>query len=286
MDLDAIADELYGLSPDDFTANRKERENQAKGAGNQELAGQVRRLAKPNAVAWLVNQLARQHHADIQDLLKLGSELREATANRSGDLRELSRRQHGVIRGLVRQAERLGSAAGRPVSATTARSLEQTFYAALADPVAADAVAAGRLAVGLSPAGFAGSESAGRQGRPSPSPPPSKAGKGSRTEKRPSANDLKLARSKVAQAKSVAGKAIQARDKEYVRLQRAEQRVADTGGRVDQLRRELDAAMGAQAKAEQDHQAALDAFERADRADQRAQQELAEAAEAQERLAT
>jgi len=218
MDLDAIADELYGLSLDDFTSTRNQRENQAKGAGNKELAEKVHRLPKPNAVAWLVNQLARQHRADIQNLLKLGSEMREATATRSGDLRELSRRQHGVIRGLVQQAERLAKAAGRPVSAATARSLEETFYAVLADPDAADTVVAGRLAVGMSPAGFAGSEGTGGQGRPSATKLPSAPEKGSRTGERPSAKDLKLAKSKVAKAKSAAGKAIQVRDKEYARL--------------------------------------------------------------------
>jgi hypothetical protein len=284
VDLDTIADELYGLSPDDFTSARKERENRAKGAGNQELAEQVHRLAKPNAVAWLVNQLARQHRADIQDLLKLGAELREATANRSGDLRELSRRQHGVIRGLVQQAERLADAAGRPVSSTTARSLEQTFYAALADPEAADRVAAGRLAVGLSPAGFAGSEGAGSQVRAAPTALPSRAGKGSRTGERPSANALKLAKAKVAEAKSAAGKAIRVRDREYGRLQRAEQRVAEAGKRVTQLRRELDGAEEAQSMAEKEHRETLTAFEHADRGDQQAQAELATAAEAQERL--
>jgi hypothetical protein len=285
MDLDAIADELYGLSPDDFTSTRKERENQAKSAGNKELAEKVHRLPKPNAVAWLVNQLAREHRADVQNLLELGSEMREATANRPEDLRELSRRQHGVIRGLVRQAEQLGKAAGRPASATTTRGLEETFYAVLADPDAADTVAAGRLATGLSPAGFAGAEGSGSQGRAAATKPASGAEKGSRTGERPNPKDLKLAKSKVAQAKSAARKAIQVRDKEYARLQRVEQRVADAGGRVEQLRRDLDVAVEAQSKAEKDHGEALDAFDRADHGDQRAQQELADAAEAQERLA-
>jgi hypothetical protein len=286
MDLDAIADELYGLSPDDFIATRKERENQAKAAGSTELAQKVHGLTKPNAVAWLVNQLARQHRADIQNLLKLGSEMREATANRSGDLRELSRRQHGVIRSLVQQAEQLAEAAGRPVSATTARGLEETFYAVLADPDAADTVAAGRLAVGLRPTGFAGSAGDDSQGRSAAPTLPTKVEKGSPPGERRSAKDLRLAKSKVDRAKSAAGKAIQARDREYARLQRAERQVADASDRVGQLRRELHQAMEAESKAEKAHREALAAFDRAESGDQRAQQELADAAEAQERLAT
>jgi hypothetical protein len=285
MDIDAVADELYGLSLDDFVSTRTAHERQAKGAGNQELAEEIHRLPKPNAVAWLVNQLARQHPPDIQNLLELGSEMRDATANRPGDLRELSRRQQPVIRGLVQQAEQLAKAAGRPVSAATVRSLEETFYAVLADPNVADAVTAGRLAVGLSPAGFAGPEGVGVPLRASAPTLPSGAEKGSPRGERPSARDLKLAKSKVAQAKSAAGKAIRARDKEYVRLQQAEQQVGEAGDRVAQLRRELDAAVEAQSRAEEDHQSALAAFDRADRGDQRAQQELADAAEAQERLA-
>ena len=124
MDFDAIADELYGLPLDDFIPVRARREKQAKGANDRKLAAEIHRLAKPNAVAWLVNQLVRNQPKDIQTLVVLGSEMRKATANLSGDrLRDLSRQQHQVVRGLVEKAEHLSNAAGRRLSADGARSL-------------------------------------------------------------------------------------------------------------------------------------------------------------------
>ena len=265
MDVDAVADELYGLSLGDFTSTRAARQRQAQADGDKELAEAIHRLPKPNAVAWLVNQLVRQHPGDIDKLLKLGTEMRDATASLSGDLRELSRQQHRMVRALVQQAERLAKAAGRPVSATTARSLEATFYAALADPGAADAVAAGRLAVELRPTGFAGLADAGNLARPSASKPRPKAGKPARSGERRSGEPHKRATAKVAEAKSVAGKATKTREAEQARLQQAEQRMADAGDRVEQLRRELREAVEVQSRATKDRRVALAAFDRADR---------------------
>jgi hypothetical protein len=277
MDVDAVADELYGLPPDDFIATRTERERQAKGEGDKELAEVIHRLPKPNATAGLVNQLVRQHPGDIQTLLELGAGMRDATANLSGDLRELSRQQHRVIRALVQQAERLAKAAARPVSATTARSLEETFYAALADPDAADTVAAGRLAVGLRPTGFAGLGGVGGRVGASTTKPPPRAEKPARTAAPGGGESRKRATAKVAEAKSVAGMATKVREEEYARLQEAEQRAADAGDRVEQLRGDLRDAMETQSQATKDRRAAVAAFDRADRAAERAQQQLADA---------
>jgi hypothetical protein len=280
MDLDAVADELYGLRLDDFISTRTARQRQAKDGGNQGLAEAIHRLPKPNAVAWLVNQLVRQHPGDIQKLLELGAGMRDATANLSGDLRELSRQPGPVIRGLVQQAEQLATATGRPISPTTARSLEETFYAALADPGAADAVAAGRLAVGLRPTGFAGLEGAAIHGPASAAKPPSRVEKRSRAggERGGEPGEpRKRAKAKVAEAKSVAGNATRAGEEERARLQLAEQRVAEAADRVEQLRAELHEAVEAQSNAGKERRAARAGFDRADRAAQRAQQQLTDA---------
>jgi hypothetical protein len=285
MDLDAVADELYGLSLDDFIPTRTAREKQVKGAGNMELAAEIHRLPKPNAVAWLVNQLARQSSDDIQTLLELGSEMREATANLSGDrLRELSRQQRQVIGGLVQQAERLAMAAGRPASAGTARSLEETFHAALADPGAADTVALGRLTGGLRSTGFAGLESSG--GKQPPSSTPSSGGREpSRTKEQRGVEQRERAEARVTQAKSVAEEAARDCQEELARLQQAEQSVTDASDRVEQLRRELREAVKAQSKSATDRRRIQASFDRADRRAQDAQQRLAHAAAEQERPA-
>jgi hypothetical protein len=284
MDLDAVADELYGLSPDDFTPTRTEREKGARAAGDRGLAAAIHGLRKPNAVAWLVNQLVRQHLDGIQTLRTLGSELREATANLSGDrLRELSRQQHQVVRGLIQQAERLAISAGRSVSGDTARGLEETLYAALGDQVAADALAAGRLTEGLRATGFAGLDTAGGHHGPSTtkqpsgaeSPAESRSRSRTRTKEPRGVVQRERAKRKVVEAESVAGAAAKAREEANRRLQQAEQLVTDAGDRVEQLRSDLHTAVEAQSRAEKERRQAQSDLDRTDRRAQDAQQRVA-----------
>ncbi|NUT32742.1 MAG: hypothetical protein HOV79_06665, partial [Hamadaea sp.] len=152
-----IADHLYGLPLEEFTPARQAAAKKARDAGDPDLAKAVTALRKPTVVAWLANQLVREHAAELTPLLDLGAALREATADLDGDqLRRLSAQQHQVVHALVQRAKRTAKASGRPVSEDTARGLEDTLHAALADPGAAAALQAGRLTEGLSRIGFPG----------------------------------------------------------------------------------------------------------------------------------
>ena len=120
MDLDAIADELYGLPLESFTSARSEWERQAKGEKDTKLAAEVHHLAKPNAVAWLINQLVRNHGADIERLQALGTEMREATDQLAGDrLRDLASQRRQVIGELIQKAKDLTRESERQFSADT-----------------------------------------------------------------------------------------------------------------------------------------------------------------------
>jgi hypothetical protein len=154
-DIDEIADELYGLPPEEFTAARTQYEKDAKAAGNRDEAARIHALAKPNVTAWLANQLTREHRDELARLMELGAGLRNATRNLAGDqLRELSRQQQKLVFALVEQARQLARAAGRTVSQDTARGLDDTLRAALADGQAADLLLAGRLTDALHSSGF------------------------------------------------------------------------------------------------------------------------------------
>jgi hypothetical protein len=154
-DFDEVADELYGLPPDEFTAARTRYEKEAKAAGNREEAAHIRALAKPSVTAWLANQLAREHRAELEPLLELGAGLRDATRNLAGDqLRELSRQQSKLVYALVQQARQLARNAGRSVSEDVARGLDETLRAALADEEAGSLLLAGRLTDALQTSGF------------------------------------------------------------------------------------------------------------------------------------
>lgn len=167
---DEAADELYSLSPREFTGARDARAKEAKASGDAETAEQIKALRKPTVAAWLANQLVREHRDEVSPLLELGAALREATATLSGpELRQLSRQRNDVVQALVRQARQLARGAGQPVSQDVARSLQDTLNAALADEDAGRLLLVGRLTEPLQHSGF------GPTGGSAPAPAPTPA---------------------------------------------------------------------------------------------------------------
>ncbi|KOS56637.1 hypothetical protein [Rhodococcus rhodochrous] len=155
MDLDDIADELYGLDPGEFTAARNEYVARARGAGDRELAAAVGRLRKPTVSAWLVNLLVREKPEEITALLGLGDALRSAQRQLSGaELRRLSTQRRRVIGALEKTASRLAAEHGRRASEAALREVGQTLHAALAEAELAEQVRGGRLETPLDYSGF------------------------------------------------------------------------------------------------------------------------------------
>jgi len=154
-DLASAAEELYALSPGDFTAARDERAAQARAAGDRDLAQAIGGLRRPVVSAWLVNQLAREARDQIAELVALGESLRRAQQDLAGEqVRELSVRRRTLVAGLLAEAKRIAARDGRPAGLQVEREVEATLQAALADPGAAAAVAAGCLASPLSYSGL------------------------------------------------------------------------------------------------------------------------------------
>ncbi|MER6282142.1 hypothetical protein ABT202_38560 [Streptomyces sp900105245] len=146
MDLDAVADELYALRPEEFVAARDRRALDARRAGEQGLAAEIGALRRPSLAAWVSNLLVRREPDEVPPLLALGEELRRAHRELDGPrLRRLARRQNEVIGALARQARRLAGQSGHPVGEGVQREVEETLHAALADADAAREWAAGRL---------------------------------------------------------------------------------------------------------------------------------------------
>ncbi|MGW4601350.1 hypothetical protein ACWEOA_39690 [Streptomyces sp. NPDC004457] len=172
MDLDAVADELYGLRPEEFVAARDRRARDARKAGDQALAKEIGALRRPSLAAWVSNLLVRRQPEEVQPLLGLGEELRRAHRELNGaELRRLARRQNEVIGALGRQARQLAARAGHPVGEGVQREVEETLHAALADPEAAREWAAGRLVKPLnSLIGFPAADQALLGGRTAPEP--------------------------------------------------------------------------------------------------------------------
>ncbi|CAN5563648.1 hypothetical protein BH18ACT3_BH18ACT3_25370 [soil metagenome] len=151
----AAADELYGLLPDEFTTRRDAIAKETRADGDTETAKAIKALRRPAAPAWLVNLLVRRHGDDIDGLLALGEQLREAQSALDGSrMKQLSAERTVLIGTLSRQAGALAASKAQKFSGAIERDVEETLRAAVVDPRAADAVATGRLTRALTYAGL------------------------------------------------------------------------------------------------------------------------------------
>jgi hypothetical protein len=226
-DFDALADELYGLPRDEFTAARNAAAKRVRQAGDRELAGRITDLRRPSTSAWLANLLAREHPDEVRALVELGDGLRAAQNRLEGDaLRELSRRRHELVHGLVQQAKGLARAVGHPASEAVTRELEDTFTAAVNSSGAAAKLAGGRLTSALDPA------AAAPLPETAPAPPPRREPE-DRTERL--RRDLENARADAAEAAS-------ARDAAQHTSADAEQAAEQAAGALRALRERIGAA--------------------------------------------
>jgi len=167
VDVAAVAGELYGLLPGEFTAARDSAVKRAKADGDKPAAAAIAALRRPSLAAWVVNALVRHRHDEVEQLLTLGEALRTAQEGMAGDeLRALARQRQQVLSAVSRQARALARELGQPVSEDVGLEVEQTLGAAMADPAVAEAVRSGRL---TSPTSYAG---LGLPARAAPPPAP------------------------------------------------------------------------------------------------------------------
>jgi len=238
MDFDAAATELYGVPAADFIATRNDLAKQLKAAGDTLGSTRLKALRKPTVAAWITNLLARENPDDLDDLLALGDELREATADLDGErLRELTPRRHQQLDRLTKTARELADGADQKVSADVAQKVRETLDAALIDPAAGEAVREGRLSSALRHVGFGVVDESGDPSNVTPLT----------DERRRRAEDRRRKKQPrpeaVAEAEAEEGEEDAA---ERAERERAEQEAADRErAEREEAQRELDEAMAA-----------------------------------------
>ncbi|MFC9686506.1 hypothetical protein [Streptomyces sp. NPDC056948] len=284
MEYDAVADELYALRPEEFTAARASAVAAARTAGDRDLAERIGALRKPSLAAWVGNLLVRSLPGEVDPLLRLGEGLRQAHHDLDGtQLRELSRQQHAIVRALSAQARQLAAEAGHPIGDGVQREVENTLHAVLADPEAAQAWASGRLVKPMSATvGFpAVGESAGTQARPpataAPSRPDRKADGQQRKRVTQARRDAEAAERELRALRDEAGAAGRAADE-------AKQQVDRLQRRVGELTEELDRTKGEHQQARFAERSAREQARTADRRVREAERKAATAAAQLERL--
>jgi len=159
-----IADELYALSPGDFTPARDAKAKELKGS---ELSGQVKKLKKPSVAAWVVNQLVRQETEQVEQVLAMGEALRAAQAGLKGDeLRALTRQRRQLTAAVTTRARSVASGLGVKVTQAVADQVEATLTAAMVDEECAKAVRSGLLVSALASTGLGEADVAGAVATP------------------------------------------------------------------------------------------------------------------------
>jgi len=159
MTFEELADELYGTLPEGFTAARDECVKRARATGDGVLARELAKLRRPTQSAWLVNQLARDEQAPLDDLLGLVDEYGQALSERDGArLTELTTRRRRLETQLIARASELAAEAGALPSDSTLQEVRDTLDAAVSDPDFANEVREGRLVKGAAPTWGASAE--------------------------------------------------------------------------------------------------------------------------------
>ncbi|MCW2833987.1 MAG: hypothetical protein JWN68_1940 [Nocardioides sp.] len=147
-----LADELYALPLADFTPARDALAKEHK--ADKSFAARVKALKKPSLAAWVVNLLVRRDAPQVEQVLAVGTALREAQANLDGEeLRALTRQRRQLTAAVTSQARGLAHEEGVKVTEAVADQVEATLTAAMVDEGAAAAVRSGLLVAALSATG-------------------------------------------------------------------------------------------------------------------------------------
>jgi hypothetical protein len=268
MDLDSVADELYGLTPSDFTARRDARAAEAGRADDRELAAAIKSLRRPTSAAWLANILVRERHDRVVNMLQLGAALRDAQARLANtELRSLSKEGRRGLAVLVDDALHLARDRSEAVSGAVSRGLRETLEAALLDPTAASALAAGRLTAALRYSGLGGAGPTNNAGSEASGQEPATSGQVTTGPDRVHVDQDRTVVTEAAlrEAESAAAEAEHEVGEHEHRAQRASQERERLHEEVADLERQLGEAQAAELVAERrfmDAEAALEAAER------------------------
>lgn len=263
---DEATAELYGLDPKDFVLARNDLARRLRKAGERSLAAEVAKLRRPSPAAWAVNQLARGHRSDLEELVRLGQALRAAqdgalAGAEPGDLRQAGRARRDAVSRLAGLAEGLLEQRGGAPGAH-AREVAGTLEAASLDEEAAIAVLGGRLSDELEPpSGFGLFDLPEPGPRPAPGPVPEERPE---PDPGPSPRALQQAEDAATEAKrhweersaqardaldrvAVARRAVEAEEAEIARL---ESLLAEAQRRLRTAAREVEKAEDAATRAE------------------------------------
>ena len=259
--VEQAADELYALSPGEFTGARDERAKALRKEGHRDDADAVKALRKPTVAAWALNQLARGRPKELGRLLAAGENLRAAQEEllAGGDrqaFQDAAAKERDEVAKLAGETAKLAAEAGERASPALTDKVAATLHAAALDEETAEELRAGRLVREREAIGGFGAMSAETPPRgrgasskgAEPAAPPRK-----EVSRKPKGGPARAAKGESARApkgesarapKGESARAAKARAAKAAKAAEAEQRQRLAAARTDErhARRELDAA--------------------------------------------
>jgi hypothetical protein len=255
VELDSEIDRLYGTPLDEFVHDRDELAKRLRREGEREAADQVKKLRKPSAGAWALNQAVRRRRKETDALLAAGERLRAAheallSGGDQAALRDAMREERALASQLADCAEAIASETGKSGAALRER-VRSTLHAAAVDEEAREELAKGRFvrereAVGLGPFGAAPPVAPGKA-RAKRDRAPAKGGKADRA-----AGDGRARSAKGA----AAAKERSAAEREEAAERERQERVAEAERTLEEAQAALEEAEAAHSDAADELQAA------------------------------
>jgi hypothetical protein len=185
LDLNAEIDRLYQAPLAEFTAARNALATRIKAEQGKDAAQHVKTLEKPNATAWLVNQLVWRHRSDFTALLLAGDAVRLVQQQRLGgagvDVAPAIRSRQAAMDVLLAHAADLIREMGQTPSPEIRQRLVSTLDALATYGTAEGPQRAGRLTRDVDPPGFGALAALLPAAPPPGADAPSGAGPSSRT---------------------------------------------------------------------------------------------------------
>lgn len=154
--LDDDIDRLFALPLDEFTAARDALAKELRAAGDKEGTSRVKALKKPNLPAWSLNQLARRHPDEIDELFDVTERVRRAqrkvmSGGKASELREVTDERNRVVARLTRLTRAILEEAGRAAAPQTMTAVGDSLLAIASDEEGAQVLRSGRLSRELKP---------------------------------------------------------------------------------------------------------------------------------------
>lgn len=145
MDVDEALDRLYAAPLDEFTATRN--------ALAEELGkdgAQVKALKKPNLAAWALNQVARRHAKELEELFEATRAVRLAqrkvlSGGKASALREATETRAKYVSNLTKLATAILTEAGHAAAQSTVSAITNSFIAVAGNEEGAEELRKGRL---------------------------------------------------------------------------------------------------------------------------------------------